>query len=229
MQGKTGDNAFMKLSYAVSPMRVNQPFGANPEYYARFHDDLGQPEKGHMGIDFMAMHGTPLYAPCDGEAKYVVDSHGGDGIYLTFKDGEQWYKVILWHMVPKGDTEFPFQIPTDGSTVSVKRGQLLGYTDNSGAPFESSGDHLHFGLMPLQTDGIRTLYPANGYGGCIDPMPYFDGTYANDPVEAVVATAQTITNEVASLPQSQQNSLLPSLKAAVDSLVAFLKSKGIIR
>ncbi len=184
-----------KLSYPIAPIHVNQGFGENPAYYARFHDEFGKPEKGHMGIDFMAAHGTPLYAPCDGNATYVVDEHGGDGIHLTFSDNNQWYKVILWHMCAKDDPTYPFTIPTDGSATYVKRGQLLGYTDNSGAPFESSGDHLHFGLVPLKADGIRILNPGNGFGGCVDPMPFFDGSYAHAsttevPYDQAVANAK---------------------------------------
>lgn len=212
----------MKLSYAVSPMHINQVFGANPAYYARFKDMFGNPEKGHMGIDFQAPHGTPLYAPHDGTAKYVVDEHGGDGIHLTFNDGA-WYTVILWHMCSKDDPKYPFQIPTDKPT-EVKKGQLLGYTDNSGAPFESSGDHLHFGLLPLKDDGIRILNPGNGFGGCIDAMPFFDGTYAQQ-TEPIIQTASAIISEVAALPKDQQKQYLSPLKAIVDSIVAWYKKR----
>lgn len=193
----------MNFSYPVSQAVVNQKFGENPEYYARFHDQFGKPEKGHMGVDFMAAHGTPLYAPCDGSAKYMVDDHGGDGIHLTFSENGQWYLVILWHMCSKDDKEFPFQIPTDGSSTDVKRGQFLGYTDNSGAPFESSGDHLHFGLIPLKSDGIRVLNPANGFNGAIDPLPNFDGTFAHTeelPPNTKVSFEAAITNLMNSLP-----------------------------
>lgn len=186
-----------KLSYAVSPMHINQGFGTNPEYYARFHDSFGNPEKGHMGIDFQAAHGTPLYAPHDGSALYVVDEHGGDGIHLTFNDGG-WYKVILWHMCSKDDKQYPFQIPTDKPTL-VKKGQLLGYTDNSGAPFESSGDHLHFGLLPLKEDGIRILNPGNGFGGCIDPISFFDGTFASQASTDIQIQEITILQKLISL------------------------------
>lgn len=215
-----------KLSYAVSPMKVNQGFGANPDYYARFKDSFGQPEKGHMGIDFFAPHGTPLHAPIDGSARYLADEHGGDGIYLKFKDEGKWYEVILWHLCSKEDKQFPIQIPTDGSSVDVKRGQLLGYTDNTGAPFESSGDHLHFGLVPLADDGIRIFHPANGYGGCVDAQPYFDGKYATDSVSTIVQTAADITAHIATLPKDQQIPLIKAMQNVVDNLLAYIKARG---
>jgi murein DD-endopeptidase MepM/ murein hydrolase activator NlpD len=173
---------------------INQLFGQNPDYYAKFG------WKGHNGIDFTAPHATPLYAPCDGEAFYATDSHGGDGIYIRTPSSEagQQYNVILWHLIGKDDPVYHPLIPTDGTSIAVTVGALLGYTDNTGAPYESSGDHLHFGLVP--TDGEdHELDPNNGYGGCIDPMPFFTGTFAQDAdTEAqAVQNSQTIVSAVA--------------------------------
>lgn len=164
----------MKLAYPVTPVRINQRFGANPDYYSKFLDVNKNPEKGHMGIDFQAAHGQPVYAAHDGFAFYVgPDIHGGDGVYLRFEDEDapgNWYTVINWHLCSKEDTQYP---PTVGEIGKmVKKGDLIGYADNTGAPFESSGDHLHFGLVPCDKNGTF-LYPGNGFGGCIDPEPYF--------------------------------------------------------
>lgn len=199
----------LQLSYAVSPVSINQPFGANPDYYARFHDSAGNPEKGHMGVDFMAAHATPLYAPCDGTARYASDDHGGEGIYLNTTDGEgNWYNVILWHLCGKNDAQYHPRIPLDGSGVQVTRGQLIGYTDNTGAPFESSGDHLHFGLVPVNQQNTQTLSPNNGFNGCIDPMPFFPPT----PVQqAIITNVGTIIAEVAAMPKGQQTKFFASL------------------
>lgn len=184
---------------------INQGFGANPDYYAKFLDTNGNPEKGHNGIDFFASHATPLYAICDGQAFYASDAHGGDGIYIftTAPDGSKYY-VINWHLCSKDDPLYAPTIPTDGTWIQVKAGQLIGYTDNSGAPYESSGDHLHLGLMPLNAMG-QTANPGNGYGGCIDPTPYFNGIYAGN-------TPQLI----------QKYSMLVGV---LQSLLAYLQSK----
>lgn len=167
------------LFYGIDVAHVNQPFGGNPEYYARFKDQFGNPEKGHNGIDFMALHATPLLSPCTGTAMYAQDEHGGDGIYIDTTDGTNWYRVILWHLCSKDDPQYKPLIPTDGSRVPVKTGQLIGYTDNSGAPFESSGDHLHFGLIPITKENGEALYPRNGFNGCVDATPYFTGWAAS--------------------------------------------------
>ncbi len=188
------------LYYPTKPSIINQPFGGNPEYYARFIDEYGQPEKGHMGIDFVAPHGTPLYATCDGMAFYVQDSHGGDGIYIWTEQEGQRFWVIHWHLCSKDDSQFKPLIPLDGSQVAVKAGDLIGYTDNTGAPFESSGDHLHFGLVPLNDNNIK-LYPSNGFGGCIDPTPYFNGFFAADErkLELIFKTLVDLLQKIVNL------------------------------
>lgn len=183
----------LRLYFPVSPLGINQKFGASPEYYARFKDSQGNPEKGHMGVDFMSDHGNKLYAPCDGLAWYAEDEHGGDGIYIrTQADDGQWYNVILWHLCSKSDKQYAPLIPTDGSRVPVKLGQHIGYTDNTGAPFESSGDHLHFGLVPTNSAGTQALYPSNGYNGCVDAMPYFTNYYAKDAETVKLILQKTV-------------------------------------
>lgn len=175
-------------------MSVNQTFGNNPQnpdgtyYYARFKDVFGNPEKGHMGVDFKASHGQPVFAAHDGMASYQVDDHGGDGIHIVSNDSYDYgignlvyMRSIYWHLCSASDPVFHPMVPTDGHSYPVKAGDLIGYADNSGAPFESSGDHLHFGLIPCDNLG-RTLHAGNGYNGCVDPMPYFNGLYAKDIV-----------------------------------------------
>ena len=170
----------MKLSYPVTPLHINQPFGANPEYYAKFGT------KGHMGIDFLALHGQPVYSPFDGYAYYVgPDEHGGDGVYVASNpdpDGTS-YIAIHWHLCSKDDPKYAPLVGNPGRWV--KRGELIGYADNSGAPFESSGDHLHFGLQACK-DGL-VINKDNGFDGCIDPQPFFDPTIlASDRLGATI-------------------------------------------
>jgi murein DD-endopeptidase MepM/ murein hydrolase activator NlpD len=182
----------MKLTYPVSPIHLNQAFGANPEYYSKFLDANGNPEKGHMGIDLMAAHGQPVYAAHDGFAYYVgPDSHGGDGVYLRFEDEDvpgTYWTVIYWHLCAKDDPQYAPLV--DGNGGYVKTGDLLGYADNTGAPFESSGDHLHFGLAPCSSGG-GFLEPSNGYGGCVDPQPYLDDLTGLIKSEVQVLNTQT--------------------------------------
>ncbi len=156
-----------KLYYPVRPFVVVQPFGANAAYYLK---QFGT--NGHMGIDLQASHGMPVYAAHDGVATFITDSHGGEGIHLAAPG----FMTIYWHLV--GDTDAAFPNPIT-AVKTVTEGDLIGYADNTGAPFESSGTHLHFGLLPLDANSGK-LYPTNGFDGCVDPMPHFCGIYAED-------------------------------------------------
>ena len=169
------------LYLPVKPVHINQPFGANPAYYAKFLDDEGNPLKGHMGIDFMAEHGHSIYAAHDGQAAFVTDIHGGEGVWV-YASG---YATIYWHLIGTTDPKFPTVIPNDGQKHPVKAGDLIGYANNTGAPFESSGDHLHFGLIFLTQYGT-VANETNGYGGCVDPEPYFNGICAQDIAQLTI-------------------------------------------
>lgn len=175
----------LRLYYPVRPFAINQVFGANPDYYARFRDRYGNPEKGHMGVDLRAVHGLPVYAACDGLAHYEKDSHGGEGMVIrtgrfAYKGGAATFNVINWHLIGDTDPQYPSPLPLDGHSYAVKTGDLIGYADNTGAPFESSGDHLHFGLVPFFGDDGAAIESTNGFNGCIDPTTFFTGIYAQD-------------------------------------------------
>lgn len=189
--------AKLELYYAAKPFHINQGFGSNPDYYAKFKDAFGNSLKGHNGIDFMAVHGQPLHAPMDGMAVYTIDAHGGQSVLirsneaLEYPGGSCWFNVILGHVVGDTDPKFPPPIPMQMIRTPVKAGDLVAYADNTGAPYESSGDHLHFGLTPVDQNG-KSVMPGNGYNGCIDPMPFFNGFYAQDSKKVVSLLTQLL-------------------------------------
>lgn len=197
----------MNLYYPVrDPINQQNLFGANPEWYKAHLN-----QNGHPGNDFESPSGTKAYSPCDGSAAYITDPLGGDGIWIrNTSDGEN-HVVILWHLYPKGNPQYPFQIPTDGSWNLVKAGDLLAYTDNSGAPRESSGPHLHLGVLACNPDWTPRD-PNNGFQGCVDPKPFYNGMYAEDiPVldKAIQTSEETVQTIVQSpLPNTQKISLL---------------------
>jgi len=221
------------LYYPVKqPINPKNLFGANPNEYA----PLGQ--KGHPGVDFEAPTGTPIYSPCDGVAFYASDSIGGDGIWIRTTDGTNNYNVILWHMPtpalnpPAGVTStknYPFSIPTSNFvTTPVKAGQKLGYTDNSGyhptGVSESTGPHLHLGIMPAD-ETWQPLNKGNGFLGCVDPQPFFNGKFAEDILEAqviqassnVVQLVQTATD--AQVSHTDKLSVLAAIEQFLKSLI----------
>jgi murein DD-endopeptidase MepM/ murein hydrolase activator NlpD len=192
----------LELFYPVTPLHINQVFANDPAYYSKFHDANGNPLKGHNGVDFMAVHGQPIYAPIGGMAVYNKDAHGGEGLTITtdqayeYAGGTCWFGCIHWHLI--GDTDPKYPQPFTSKHVEV--GDLIGYADNTGAPYESSGDHLHFGLMPI-TQNKKLLLPSNGFNGCIDPIPYFNGKYAlegklNTLQKLLISTLQALLSKL---------------------------------
>lgn len=175
----------LQLAYPVKPLHFNQSFGApSPVYTA-------EGLKGHNGIDFMATHGQPVYAAHDGLASFQIDNSGGHGVVLVTNEkfdyaddpsGQAYFKTIYWHFCD-GLKEPQYQSPIADKTgfVGVKQGDLLGYADSTG---QSTGDHLHFGLKPVaQGENWGTWYNVsqnNGYLGAIDPLPYFEGYFAQN-------------------------------------------------
>lgn len=172
----------MQLYYPIKPLQLNQGFGANPEYYKKFLDVYGNPYKGHDGMDFRAITGQEVRAAHAGMARLVTDSHGGEGIMLRSLEAENdgtFATTMYWHLIGDSDINYPSPISTDNREHPVEIGQLIGYADNTGAPFESSGTHLHFGLYFSGANGVG-LHQNNGFNGRVDPAQYFTGTYAED-------------------------------------------------
>jgi murein DD-endopeptidase MepM/ murein hydrolase activator NlpD len=223
------------LHYPVEqPINPNNLFGATSPMYT----GLGQ--KGHPGNDFECPMYTPIYAPCDGGAFYASDKNGGDGLWIRYpSNAKPEFSIILYHMppsgttvtLPDGNTDSAFKVSTTPGVVTpVKAGQLLGYSGDSGYPIESSGPHLHLGVMPCDFTG-EALYPNNGYLGCVDPAPFYTGLYARvEQTETqVVQTAQSVVEQIAvspTIPAAQKNSLLDQVKALLTALSAFFKGRN---
>jgi len=141
-----------------SPFRlVTQPFGANPQLYARF----GLP--GHEGLDIRAPNGTPISAAADGTLTHVgrrsTSDPYGYHIRIQHKRPDAEYMTLYAHLTndssraKKGDT--------------VNQGQVIALADATGnvMPPGSAGAHLHFGLKRI---GLQ-----DAYHGYIDPLPFF--------------------------------------------------------
>lgn len=132
---------------------ITQMFGEN---LAPFYAQLGL--KGHNGIDLIIQDGEPVNAAHNGKVSKIYDKQNssktkGYGVYLTHKEG---WTTVYWHLTED------LMVKLDDE---VKEGQTIGFADNSGE--YTMGTHLHFGLYPKDRD------LKNGYGGAIDPMPYF--------------------------------------------------------
>lgn len=148
----------IKLRLPIKDVNVNQPFGVN---FLDFYAKLGM--KGHNGIDFSTKHGCPIYAAHSGVVQVAgEDTQGGRQVIIWNK--ENGYKTIYYHLLDW----------TVEAWKVVKAGDIIGHADNTG--IYTTGDHLHFGLK-LTDENCNTLNMTNGYGGCIDPSPYFSYSY----------------------------------------------------
>jgi murein DD-endopeptidase MepM/ murein hydrolase activator NlpD len=99
----------------------------------------------HMGLDFTAPIGTPIYASADGRIKNAGFSTGGFGNHVVISHG-YGYETIYAHMV---------RVKSRVGDM-VKRGEVIGYVGTSG---KSTGPHCH--------------YEVHRHGTPLDPIYYF--------------------------------------------------------
>ena len=176
-----------ELFYPVKPSVITQVFGVNGDYY-RAH---GIMIDGHNGLDMQASHGQPVYAAHDGTCYPEIDASGGNGVVIRTNEafdyeGQQvHFKTIYWHLMQADAVVKTGQ--------KVKAGDLIGYADSTGL---STGNHLHFGLKPQAwNENDWTWFnveQGNGYGGAIDPTPYFNHFFAEDAQKVISLLQQAV-------------------------------------
>lgn len=165
-----------KLFYwPVSPVRITQHFGENkacvdiatgtktitcdglnpPPGYKSVYSQM----KGHNALDLEARRWQPVYAAREGFVREVeTEPSRGLGVGIEHDFGPLGrYKTRYWHLIAL-NVHY-------GDYVST--GELIGYADSTGF---SSGDHLHFEVKKLNTDGSNADQD-NGYFGATDPLP----------------------------------------------------------
>jgi hypothetical protein len=112
---------------------------------------------GHNGIDYACPVGTQIYAVAQGVVTKIQTDPGGYGLHIRIQHPngvKPEFRTIYAHL----------------SNVAVSLGQevakgkMIGRSGNTGY---STGPHLHFEM--------RLEPPVNnGYGGAVDPTPYFE-------------------------------------------------------
>lgn len=226
-----------ELFYPVRPYKVNQGFGVNGEYYRKNGINI----LGHNGQDLRAYHGQAVLASHDGIAYFESDGSGGEGVVLItnesfdYKGGQAWFKTIYWHLADYGKEPklkspvLDYQQKHKGQPMPVKRGDIIGYADNTGL---STGDHLHWGLKaikpgtPIDTGedaadvGIGnwvTLDTGNGYLGAINANPYLNGHYADETIQPVVEANKIIkaVDDLKKIETPQNRSLVAQITASL--------------
>lgn len=108
-------------------------------------DPIYKDRRAHLGMDFTAPHGTPIYATADGVVSDAGFNTGGHGNRVIINHGNS-YETLYGHM---------YRIKARVGQ-RVKRGEVIGYVGNTG---KSSGPHCH--------------YEVHRYGNPVNPIYYF--------------------------------------------------------
>lgn len=137
---------------------------------------------GHNGIDFSAPTGTPIYYNVSQRGTVWQTGVYDDGckyIKIITRDGNNIYQHRYLHLqsfkVNAGDT--------------LEGGEIIGWADNTGK--YTTGSHLHYDLSPMiqSSNSYSYMEPSNGYGGQIDPSPFYDPTFIVDVMREKLNTA----------------------------------------
>jgi murein DD-endopeptidase MepM/ murein hydrolase activator NlpD len=121
--GKSLQKAFLRRPVNVG--RISSPF--NPK---RRHPILGV-LRPHLGTDFAAPYGTPIYATGDGRIAFI-GTKGGYGRAIIINNGNS-ISTLFGHM-----SRFA---PKEVVGTRVKMGQVIGYVGSSGL---STAPHVHY-------------------------------------------------------------------------------------
>lgn len=156
----------IELGLPLLDIIVTQEFGKSFLWYDKrkkkvvdFYPNLGL--LGHNGVDFRIMRGCPTYATITGLVLNCGKDSGG-GVFVEIFDKEMRVKTLHYHLLSLSDKI--------QKGVKVKKGELIGYCDNTG--IWTTADHLHY--APKRTDQFgNTIDKGNGYNGAFDPTPYF--------------------------------------------------------
>lgn len=141
----------MSIWWPLDSITVTGEFGAGGSTYTQYN------RGGHNGIDLAAAVGTPVFAADSGVVQF--EGWGQNNSWMGVPAG---ICVLLRH--PWGYTGYAHMSRTIvDNGQSVQRGQLLGYSGNTGG---STGPHLHFETLPPNPD-FR-----NGFAGRVNPRNY---------------------------------------------------------
>lgn len=205
-------NAQTTQASFAPPMRIEPKLSAN----------FGELRKNHFhsGLDYRTESkvGIPVYAAEEGYLVRIFVSPGGFGkaLYLNHPNG---YTTVYGHLdsfTPEieryvrtrqySEESFSINDFPNKSLFQFKKGDLIGYSGNSGA---SGGPHLHFEIRDMQTE--ETLNPlGNGYIYIADKLPpkiknvviYQQDTIKGVPVPSIYKEISARTKDTISVPKS---------------------------
>lgn len=137
---------------AISPVKKEQLTHIASGFGWRMHPIL-KIRRMHNGIDFVAKHGTPIYASGNGVVK---EASGGGSFGNIVKINHGYgYETIYAHLSKI----------TVRNGARVKRGEIIGYMGNTGL---SVSTHLHYEVLK---NGAH-VNPVNFFYGNLSPEEY---------------------------------------------------------
>ncbi len=145
----------------TDPFYFKFPLSIKPKLNANFGEI--RPNHFHMGLDISteSRENLPLYAPADGYISRIKIEQGGFGnaLYISHPNGLTTlyahlnsFTMAVQHYLKSRQYElesWKVDIVVPEESIQVQKGQLIGYTGNTGA---SQGPHLHFEVRDSRTE-----------------------------------------------------------------------------
>ncbi len=144
---------FLASIPAIQPVK-NEDLTRMASGFGYRSDPFTKIRKMHMGMDFTARTGTPVYATGDGVVVTADNKMSGYGNLIVIKHGfsyETYYAHLHKYNVRAGQ--------------KVKRGDIIGYVGSTG---RSQAPHLHY---EVRVNG-EAVNPINYYYGSITTEEY---------------------------------------------------------
>ncbi len=160
------------LSFPVENVIITQGYGrtsfARKAYKSAFHN----------GVDIGVPIGTPVYAAADGVVLRVDNNDKGTAKWRHYLYGKY---IVISHSNNLATLYGHLSRQVVKAGDIIKRGQLIGYSGETGYAF---GPHVHFGVFWEPELKFISVPPANGLvpvGVTIDPMVYLpDSGFTRD-------------------------------------------------
>lgn len=158
------DTAMFDIKWIRVPVHVTQGFGKKntASYLLKAYQAMGL--DGHPGHDLRAKVGTPIFASFDGKVKVKNSGKSGYGLHVKIRKEDR--ECVVGHMS---------QVKVLSGTT-VRTGQLLGYSGNTGF---STSPHVHFAFRNIIPDykekdifKWKVKNYNNGYKGYWDVAAY---------------------------------------------------------
>lgn len=146
------------ITAATPPPPPPPPTHACPTPGSQFVDSWGFSRSGgrqHKGVDMMAPHGTPVYAPAAGNIRVSNSSLGGLGFWLEGADGNTYFGSHLQALEVRDGWVEP------GSPIGT-----VGSTGNAGGTSQ-----LHFEVMVVGSSVNPYPFVLDWCGSGAPPLP----------------------------------------------------------